>query len=44
MFEFGGNTYIFDDNTAGAAVAAGDGLIQLTGVTLGSLTGSNFVG
>jgi len=43
VFEFGGNTYIFDDNNGGAAVQVGDGLIQLTGVTVASLTGANFV-
>ena len=44
VFEFGGNLFIYDDNTAGAPVAVGDGLVQLTGVTLGALTGANFVG
>jgi hypothetical protein len=43
FFEFGGDTYLFG-NIAGAGLQATDALIQLTGVSVASLTSANLIG
>ncbi len=43
FFEFGGDTYLFG-NIAGAGLQATDALIQLVGVNVGSLNGTNLIG
>jgi len=40
-FQYGGNTYIVEDNSAGATVAAGDVVVKLTGlIDLSNATGN----
>lgn len=43
LFKFQGNTYLFIDHSAAAGVAAGDGLIELTGF-VGTLDSQNLIG
>ncbi len=43
FFEFGGDTYLFG-NIAGAGLQATDVLVQLTGVSVASLTSANLIG
>ena len=43
FFEFGGDTYLFG-NIAGGGLQATDTLVQLTGVSVASLTAANLIG
>lgn len=42
-FQFGGNTYVVTDASAGGTFGAGDGLIELTGYTGALTAGTNLV-
>ena len=43
VFNFDGNAYIYADQDGNGALSADDGLIELVGVTVSQLNGTNFV-
>jgi hypothetical protein len=42
-FQYGSNTYIYENGFGATTLHAGDGVIQLTGVAVASLAAANFV-